>query len=171
MSEKFVYFAVNNPAAGGARPGRTQEAEAIKIQPMPTRKTLIYIRAMVRRFSNPVFFMLLLMSFILWYVIKLSYTYTTEINIPVKIDSTYYSVRCGVEGVGYQILMHRIAPRKNLVKLSSDNVTITPSAITPGTYEISSFSLQNSISTKISDLKIISVESPVEIEFPKREDD
>lgn len=171
MSEKFAYFAVNNPAAGGASPGRTQEAEVLKIQPMPTRKTLIYLRAVVRRFSNPVFFMLLLMSFILWYVIKLSYTYTTEINIPVKIDSTYYSVRCGVEGVGYQILMHRIAPRKNLVKLSSDNVTITPSAITPGTYEISSFSLQNSISTKISDLKIISVESPVEIEFPKREDD
>ena len=136
-----------------------------------TRKSIIYSRAVSRRFSNPVFYMLLLLSLILWYAIKLSYTYTTEINIPIKIDSTYYSVRCGVEGVGYQILLHRIAPRKNLVKLSSDNVTITPSAITPDTYEISSYSLQNSISTKISDLKILSVESPVEIEFRKKEDD
>ncbi len=139
---------------------------------MSLHKVLIYLKASFRRFSNPIFFMLLLMSFILWYIIKLSYTYTTQINIPVKIDSTYYSVRCGVEGVGYQILVHRIAPRKNLVKLSSDNVTITPSSITPGAYEISSFSLQNSISTKVSDLKIISVEAPVQIEFRnKKEDD
>lgn len=150
---------------------RRPRTTAFKTRLMSTRKTLIYIRAFIRRFSNPIFFMLLLMSFILWYVIKLSYTYTTEINIPVKIDSTYYSVRCGVEGVGYQILVHKIAPRKNLVKLSSDNVSVTPSAITPGAYEISSFSLQNSISTKISDLKIISVQSPVEIEVRKKEDD
>lgn len=134
-------------------------------------KTLVYIKATVRRFSNPVFFALVLLSLILWYVIKLGHTYTTTINIPVRIDSTYYAVRCNVEGVGYNILVHKMAPRRNIVKLSSDNVAVTPSTITPGAYEVSSFSLQNMISTKISDLKILSVESPVEIEFPADHDD
>lgn len=138
---------------------------------MSLHKVWIYLRASVRRFSNPIFYMLLLLAFALWYVTKLSYPYTTEINIPVRIDSTYYSVRCTVEGVGYQILSHKIAPRKNLVKLTSDNVAITPSTITPGSYEVSSFSLQNGISAKLSNLKIISVESPVQIDYRNPESD
>lgn len=116
--------------------------------------------------SNPIFFALLLLSLCLWYIVKLSYTYTTDINIPIKIDQTPYTVRCNVEGVGYNILLHNIAPKKNLVRISADNVDVSPSATVPGGYEISSFTLQNLISSKITDLKINSVASPVEIELP-----
>ena len=131
------------------------------------RKFPLYLKVTVRKLSNPVFFLLLAISFGLWYITKLSYTYTTDIKIPVKIDSTLYSVRCKVEGVGYEILLHKIAPRKNIVRISSSSIAVSPSALSPGVYEISSFSLQNVISTKISDLKIRSVEDPVEIELPK----
>ena len=41
-------------------------------------------------------------------------------------------------------------------------------AVGPGSYDISTFALQNIISAKISDLKIKSVEAPVEVEQPKR---
>lgn len=133
-------------------------------------KTLLYLKLMARRLSNPVFLILLLISMGLWYVSKLSYTYKTDLNIPVRIDSTLYSVRCSVEGVGYNILIHKWAPRNNIVVISSDNVAVTPSAISPGAYEISSFFLQNIISTKISDLKILSVDSPVEIQLPTRKE-
>ena len=63
-------------------------------------KILLYAKVTARRFSNPVFFGLLGLSFLLWYITKLSYTYTTDITIPVRIDSTQYTVRCNVEGIG-----------------------------------------------------------------------
>ena len=55
--------------------------------------------------------------------------------------------------------------------ISSDNVAVTPSARQAGVYDIAPFTLQNIISSHISDLKILSVESPVEIEFPQQEHD
>ena len=135
------------------------------------RKFTLYLKVTIRRLSNPVFFMLLALSLILWYVTKLSYTYSTDINIPVRIDSTHFSVRCNVEGVGYQILLHKIAPRKNGVIISSDNVAVIPSATKAGLYDISPFSLQNIISSQISDLKIRSVDSPIEIEISRQNND
>ena len=118
-------------------------------------KILLYAKVTARRFSNPVFFGLLGLSFLLWYITKLSYTYTTDITIPVRIDSTQYTV-------------HKWTPRKNTVILSADNIAVNPSAVVPGSYDISTFALQNIISAKISDLKIKSVEAPVEVEQPKR---
>ena len=50
-------------------------------------------------------------------------------------------------------------------------VAVTPSARQAGVYDIAPFTLQNIISSHISDLKILSVESPVEIEFPQQEHD
>lgn len=57
---------------------------------------------------------------------------------------------------------------QNTVILSADNIAVNPSAVVPGSYDISTFALQNIISAKISDLKIKSVEAPVEVEQPKR---
>lgn len=131
-------------------------------------KFRLYFKVTARRLSSPVFFMLLLLSLGLWYITKLRYVYTTDINIPVRIDSTLFSVRCRVEGIGYKILQHKISPRKNGVVISSDNVAITPSARMSGVYDISPFSLQNIISSQITDLKIKAVESPIEIEFSRR---
>ena len=58
-------------------------------------KFTLYLKVTARRLSNPVFFMLLGLSLILWYVTKLSHSYTADINIPVRIDSVYYSVSGG----------------------------------------------------------------------------
>ena len=85
--------------------------------------------------------------------------------------STARSTRSGATSKGYQILKHKIAPRRNGVDISSDNVAVTPSARQAGVYDIAPFTLQNIISSHISDLKILSVESPVEIEFPQQEHD
>lgn len=125
---------------------------------MRLHKFKLYVKVTVRRLSNPVFFMLLALSLCLWYITKLSYVYTTDIQIPVRIDSTLYSVRCNVEGVGYQILKHKIAPRRNGVDISSDNVAVTPSARQAGVYDIAPFTLPEHHSSHISDLKILSVE-------------
>lgn len=120
---------------------------------------------MLRRLTNPVFFGLLLLSFVFWYTTKLGRPYITDINIPVQVDSVEYKVRVNVEGLGYNILAHNFAPRRNSVKISSEYAT-TPSAVNPGAYIIPSYTLQNLISQKISDLKIISVDTQIEIMPP-----
>ncbi len=132
-------------------------------------KILLYAKVTLRRFSNPVFLGLLGLSVLLWYTTKLSYTYTTDINIPVRIDSTQYSVRCNVEGVGYQILFYKWTLRRNTVVIPADKIVINNlSATAPISYDISTFALQNFISAKISDLKIKSVDTPVEVEQSKQ---
>lgn len=125
---------------------------------------------MARRLNNPVFFVLLAITVVLWYIIKLGETYTAEIVIPAKIEDTQYPVRCTVEGIGYDILFYKIRPRLNTVVINPDNVNMLPSAVTPGAFSISSFSLQNAISRKISDLKILSVDSTVDIHPSKQEE-
>ena len=40
----------------------------------------------MHRYVSPVFLALLVASFILWYIAKLSYTYTTEQTVRVSVD-------------------------------------------------------------------------------------
>ncbi|MFQ8806636.1 MAG: dephospho-CoA kinase [Alistipes indistinctus] len=67
--------------------------------------------------------------------------------------------------------MHKWTPRKNTVILSADNIAVNPSAVVPGSYDISTFALQNIISAKISDLKIKSVEAPSKWNSPNVPDE
>ena len=54
----------------------------------------------MHRYVSPVFLALLVASFILWYIAKLSYTYTTEQTVKVSVDGQPFEVTCVVEGVG-----------------------------------------------------------------------
>ena len=53
----------------------------------------------LRRYVSPVFLALLVASFILWYIAKLNYTYTTEQPFTVNVDGERFKVSCVVEGV------------------------------------------------------------------------
>ena len=59
ISEKFIYFAVNNPFPDLPAVVRADPPDFKSCLMSASRKTLIYIRAVIRRFSNPVFYMLL----------------------------------------------------------------------------------------------------------------
>ena len=54
----------------------------------------------MHRYVSPVFLALLVASFILWYIAKLSYTYTAEQTVKVSVDGQPFEVTCVVEGVG-----------------------------------------------------------------------
>ena len=45
----------------------------------------------MHRYVSPVFLALLVASFILWYIAKLSYTYTTEQTVRVSVDAVSYT--------------------------------------------------------------------------------
>ena len=50
----------------------------------------------MHRYVSPVFLALLVASFILWYIAKLSYTYTTEQTVRVSVDGQPFEVTCVV---------------------------------------------------------------------------
>ena len=48
----------------------------------------------VRRYVSPAFVVMLAVSFTLWYISKLTYTYTTDFNIKVEIDGQPQGCHC-----------------------------------------------------------------------------
>ena len=68
--------------------------------------------ALVRHYVSPGFVTLFCASFVLWYIVKLDHTYTTEYAVHVNIDGERLRVPCVVEGkgatlFGYRVYMHR----------------------------------------------------------------
>lgn len=114
--------------------------------------------AWIKRYISPVFVMLFVASFILWYIAKLSYTYTTDHVVKVNIDGCSIDVPCVVEGVGTNLLNHKYQFGKRMrlsldeldwkVALSDDSVRVI---------RIRPASLQTALSVRMSDIKIISV--------------
>ena len=68
----------------------------------------------MHRYVSPVFLALLVASFILWYIAKLSYTYTTEQTVRVSVDGQPFEVTCVVEGVGTNLFGYRVYMNKTL---------------------------------------------------------
>ncbi len=97
------------------------------------------------------------LSFVLWYITKLGYTYTADLSIPVEVDGARIKVTCLVEATGYRLFAHRYLI-DNTVDVTLEEVHATPSLVTRGGYSIDPFTLQNIISLRNGDLKVISLE-------------
>lgn len=124
----------------------------------------------LRRYISPVFFVLLLASFILWYIAKLNYTYTTELPLQVNVDGEKFRVSCVVEGVGTNLFGYRVYMSKRLrVPLSElKYTTVSTEEGEPHYLKIDSMSLHNALTVRLSDIKVISVGSVPEIPDPRQ---
>ena len=112
----------------------------------------------IRQTVSPVFVVMLVASFILWYIAKLSYTYTTEQVIRVRIGDEQVPVTCVVEGVGTNLFAYRVYNDKVLrIPLTELRTSCSAEEETFGELIIDRQSLQNAISVRCSDIKIISV--------------
>lgn len=125
----------------------------------------------IHRCISPVFLALLVASFILWYIAKLSYVYTTELPFEINVDGEKFRVSCVVEGVGTNLFGYRVYMSKRLrIPLSELKTYPVPAdpqeERAPGRLKIDSLSLQNAISVRTSDIKIVSVGSSPEIAKP-----
>lgn len=120
----------------------------------------------LRGYVSPVFLALLVASFILWYLAKLSYTYTTEQTIRVSIDGFPIEVACVVEGLGTNLFGYRVYTSKvlriPLAELKSERFPDEE-----GTYRVAvdPQSLQHAISVRISDIKVVSIGAVPELRF------
>lgn len=122
----------------------------------------------MRRYVSPVFLALLVASFILWYIAKLSYTYTTEQHVRLSIDGQRIEVTCVVEGVGTNLFGYRVYMNKTL-RIPLDEIKVQRSREEghENKYVIDPQSLQKALSTRFSDIKIISVGEIPEIDIPR----
>ena len=136
---------------------------------------------LLRRYVSPVFIAMFVLAFILWYISKLNYTYTTDFDIKVKVDNERIIVPCVVEGKGTTLFGYGFyAPRRANIPLSelsyevveqpvidANGVVDTLSAIRKA--HISPISMQDAISVRFSDLKILSVGNFDDIPLPKND--
>ncbi len=128
----------------------------------------------IRRYISPAFLALLVASFILWYIAKLNYTYTTEHPVSVNVDGEKFRVDCVVEGLGTNLFGYQVYMNKRLrIPLSELKFHTVQEPGREGMLKIDSLSLMSAISVRLSDIKVISIGSVPEIEDPRipEEDD
>ena len=123
----------------------------------------------LRKYISPVFLAMLAVSFTLWYISKLNYTYTTDFDVEVTINGKKVVVSCVVEGKGTTILgyglynsrtadvslaelKYRVKEQKVLPEGATDSVVVSRKA------SISPISMRDALSVRFSDLKIVSVD-------------
>ena len=118
----------------------------------------------LRKYISPAFVVMLVMSFFLWYMIKLGYTYTAEMPVNINIAGHEVKGTVVVEGVGYRLASYRFSNRKN-ISLDWGDVEVTPSSTDPQAVVISPFSLQNIISMRNPDIRVVSMGVIPEVEL------
>ena len=118
----------------------------------------------VMGYVSPTFIILLCASFILWYILKLQYTYTTDYSVLVNVEGEQLRVPCVIEGKGTNLLGYRINTHKEIrIPLSDLKYTFTSDPEESGDgaltnmYIIDPQSMQSAISVRFSDIKVISV--------------
>ena len=110
------------------------------------------------------FVILFCASFILWYILKLQYTYTTDYSVLVNVEGEQVRVPCVIEGKGTNLLGYRVNKHKEIrIPLSDRKYTFTSDPEESGDgaltnmYIIDPQSMQSAISVRFSDIKVISV--------------
>ncbi len=134
----------------------------------------------LRNYISPIFLVLLGVSFTLWYISKLNYTYTTDLNIKVKVNGERIVVPCVVEGKGTTLFGYNFyASRRATIPLEELNYDVVEVPIVNGEgvvdslakdyrLQISPISMQDAISVRFSDLKIVSVGDFDDIPFHQK---
>lgn len=129
-----------------------------------------------RRAVSPVFLSLLCASFLLWYIIKLQYTYTTNFSVLVNVDGERMRVPCVVEGKGVNLLGYKVYARKELkIPLSDLKYTLVEDRGDSGEllgswYQFDVQSVQSAISVRFSDIKVVSVGDVPQMAVPGEEE-
>ncbi len=119
---------------------------------------------MKRLFSfrlSPAFLVMLCISFLLWYIIKLGNTYTVELPVTLSLQGNRFNVTCVAEGNGHRLLKYRMRSHRPL-NLRQHDLKLSE-ADSLGFCTIDPSSLQSVISLHYGDVRIISVENIPEV--------
>ncbi|MCM1151592.1 MAG: hypothetical protein NC209_03005 [Alistipes sp.] len=122
----------------------------------------------MQRYVSPIFLVMLVASFILWYLAKLNYTYITRQEVRVEVDGVPFDVTCVVQGVGTNLFGYRVYMNKTLrIPLSSLKYRVSQEPGREDKLILDSKSLQSAIAVHLSDIKVISLDGVPEIDIPQ----
>lgn len=128
-----------------------------------------------KSYISPTFVMLFIASFTLWYIAKLNYSYTTELDVKLKISGQRFSVPCVVEGKGTNLFGYVISTSRLNIPLEELEYTVMREVTQIGSspddklrLHIQPTSLQNAISVRLSDIKIRSIGTIPDIEVSNK---
>lgn len=138
--------------------------DKIKNVGVVVRNFWIMTKGFVKKNFTPAFLVMLFISFMMWFLIKLGYTYTTEIPMGVNIEGNVIAVSCVAEGTGYRLFSYNYYRHKEIILKWSD-VEANASPVNPSAVQITPYSLQNAISAKSPDIKILSIGPIPEIQL------
>lgn len=125
----------------------------------------------LHRYVSPVFLVMLVASFILWYIAKLSYTYTTEYTVSINTDGEKYKVTCIFEGIGTNLVSYHTSLGKSVrIPLSELKYRKSREEGHEGMLIIDPQSLQHAIAVRFSDVKVASIGAIPEISIPATDD-
>lgn len=126
---------------------------------------------LLHRYVSPIFLVMLVASFILWYIAKLSYTYTTEYTVSINTDGEKYKVACIFEGVGTNLISYHTSLGKSVkIPLSELKYKKSREEGHEGMLIIDPQSLQHAIAVRFSDVKVSSIGAIPEIPLPENHD-
>ncbi|MFI3247972.1 MAG: hypothetical protein R3Y39_02470 [Rikenellaceae bacterium] len=121
----------------------------------------------LRRVITLPFVLMLIASFALWYIAKLSYTYTTELDVKIKVEGQKIFTTCVVEGVGTHLVGYKI--HHGAVNISLSDIKYKLEQQDGEEYVVLDQDMLNKIiSVHYSDIKVISVEQAPMVEVNKR---
>ena len=130
--------------------------------------------AKLKHYVSPVFIVLFVASFTLWYIAKLNYNYTTDLDVKIRIGNQRFEVPCVVEGKGANLFGYVISTSRLNIPLSELEYTVMREVTELGSapsgnlrLHLKPESLKNAISVRLSDINIRSVGSIPDIEMPK----
>lgn len=134
------------------------------------------IKRWLKGYISPAFILLFCASFVFWYILKLGNTYTTEYNILVNVDGQTIRIPSVVEGVGTNLLGYRNYTHKEIklhladLKYSKGSVEDEQTGELQECYILDPQSIQNAISVRFSDIKIVSLGDIPPLPIPESQD-
>ena len=124
----------------------------------------------LRRVISPVYIMMFVASFILWYITKLGDTYTTDRNITVNVEGKSFDVNCTIRGKGTDLIGYKFSSKNGnidipVAELSFDSVVCDDEGRT--LHHISPLSLQQALAARVSSIEVVAVGTFPPIEIPE----
>lgn len=121
---------------------------------------------------SPAFIAMFVASFVLWYITKLNYNYTTDYNVRLNIGGEKVEVPCVIEGKGTNLFNYKFQLSKRLrIPLEELSYQTVSDDFGEVFLQIDPKSLQNAISVRVSDIKVVSLGDVPMLSIPEEQEE
>lgn len=132
-------------------------------------KYLSSLKSFSKQLFNTSFLVFLILSAAMWYLNKLSHTYTSNIVIPVNIVNDFNSkqmliektnfITCQVESEGHRLLNRKVFSKLRKIDIPSNELNFINVEDTPYTMKIDIESLANALRKRLTPIKLLAVKT------------